>query len=207
MKRLSLILLLATLMISAYAQQVTLSISNPSDYQRQEVVETDLNAVYNLLGMTIDEPFIIKNGFGQEQTYQKTYDGKLLMYIAIQPHSKATFTITKGQPSPSKSFVFGKIYPERADDLTWENDRGYGLDCYAAGQSLGCGAPALLKDEQLLFPYCWQKCYILDNGPLRFTAELTYGTNSDGITEHRIVTTCFMPTLQRIRMCTSLRFT
>ena len=225
MKRLSLILLLATLMISAYAQQVTLSVSNPCDYQRQEVVETDLNAVYNLLGMTIDEPFIIKNGFGQEQTYQKTYDGKLLMYIAIQPHSKATFTITKGQPSPSKSFVFGKIYPERADDLTWENDRGiyrmygpalqrsgekafgtdiwvkntpelvvedryrqhmwgvakrdslnrigknqeandiymatsfhhdhgYGLDCYAVGQSLGCGAPALLKDEQLLFPYC-----------------------------------------------------
>lgn len=258
MKRLSLILLLATLMISAYAQQVTLSISNPSDYQRQEVVETDLNAVYDRLGITINEPFIIKNGFGQEQTYQKTYDGKLLMYIAIQPHSKATFTITKGQPSPFKSFVFGKIYLERADDLTWENDRGiyrmygpalqrsgekafgtdiwvkntpelvveeryrqhmwgvakrdslnrigknqeandiymatsfhhdhgYGLDCYAVGQSLGCGAPALLKDEQLLFPYCWQKCYILDNGPLRFTAELTYGTNSDGITEHRIV--------------------
>ena len=85
MKRLSLILLLATLMICAYAQQVTLSVSNPCDYQRQEVVETDLNAVYDRLGITINEPFIIKNGFGQEQTYQKTYDGKLLMYTTRPP--------------------------------------------------------------------------------------------------------------------------
>lgn len=258
MKKLSIILLLATLMIRANAQQVMLTVSNPSDHQRQEVVETDLNTVYSLMGITSDEPLIIKNGFGQEQPYQKSYNGKLLMYVSVQPHSQATFILAKGQPSAFKSFVFGKVYPERVDDLTWENDRsiyriygpalqrtgeksfgtdvwtkstselvvedrykmhmwgvgqrdslkragkpqeaneiyvatsfhhdhGTGLDVYSVGPSLGCGAPALMNNGELVFPYCYQDYKILDNGPLRFTVELTYHPNSDGITEHRLI--------------------
>ena len=30
----------------------------------------------------------------------------------------------------------------------------------------------------------WRIC---DNGPLRFTVELTYAPNADGVTEHRII--------------------
>jgi hypothetical protein len=44
-----------------------------------------------------------------------------------------------------------------------------------------------MKGGQLVFPYCFQDCRILDNGPLRFTAELTYGTTDEGTTEHRRV--------------------
>lgn len=250
------------LLLSAFstvgAEDVILTISNEGDSQRQEVVEADLQAVYNHLNVAASEPFVIKNTFGQEVSYQKTHDGKLLLYVAVQPHSSAVYTLTNGNPSPMKSYVMGKMYPERADDITWENDRGIyrvygpalqrsgersfgtdvwvkntpelvvearyrdhlwgvgqrdslkrigkqqeaneiymatsfhhdhgeGLDCYAVGASLGCGAPALMKDGQLLFPYCYKDYRILDNGPLRFTVELIYNTTEDGITEHRLV--------------------
>ena len=83
------IVLLGALTKGVSAQQTTLTVTNPSDYQRQEVVEADLQTVSNRLGLTSGETFVIKNGFGQEQAYQLSYDGKLLMYVSVQPHSKA----------------------------------------------------------------------------------------------------------------------
>ena len=240
------------------AQEVRLTVSNADESQRQEVVEADLQTICQRLDITPEDPLVVRNAFGQELTYQKSYDGHLLLYVALQPHGSAVFTITKGEPSPFKSYVQGKVYPERVDDLAWENDRGIyrvygpalqrtgersfgtdvwvkntpervlderyrihlkgvgqrdslkragfpkegeavylatsfhydhgqGLDCYGVGASLGCGAPALLRDGQLVYPYCYKDYRILDNGPLRFTVELTYNTTTDGITEHRII--------------------
>ena len=251
-------LLLLSTLVAVKAQEVTLTVSNEGDTQRQEVVEADLQTVAGHLNITADAPFVVKNAFGQEVIYQKTHDGKLLLYVAVQPHGSAVYTITKGNPLPMKSYAQGKMYPERADDITWENDRGIyriygpalqrsgersfgtdvwvkntpelvvdarysnhlwgvglrdslkrigqskeaneiymatsfhhdhgeGLDCYGVGASLGCGAPALMKDGKLLFPYCYKDYFILDNGPLRFTVELTYNTTDDGITEHRLI--------------------
>ncbi len=254
----SMVLMLCVLGVQAAVTGVYFLVSNPSNNQRKEVVEADIETIHQRLGIGSDEPFMVKNAFGQEMTYQKTYDGKLLLDVSVQPHSQATFTITKGEPSAFKSYVKGKVYPERADDITWENDRGiyrvygpalqrsgersfgidvwvkntselvvedrykdhmwgvgqrdslkragrpeeankiyvatsfhhdhgYGLDCYGVGPSLGCGAPALMKNGQLVFPWCYKTYKILDNGPLRFTIELTYNTSQDGITEHRII--------------------
>lgn len=259
MKRLLLALLTATLFSSANAQQATLTVTNPGDQQRLEVVEADLQAINKRLGTTGDEPLIVKNALGQQQDYQKSYDGKLLMYVSVQPHCTAEFTITQGEPSGFKYYVFGKLYPERADDITWENDlgiyrvygpalqrsgeqsfgtdvwvkntpdlvveerykmhlwgvgqrdslkragkskesdeiylatsfhynHGFGMDVYSVGPSLGCGAPALMKHGELVYPYCFKDYKILDNGPLRFNVELTYHPNSDGVTEHRLIT-------------------
>lgn len=258
MKNVFLALFLAALTTNVHSQQAVLSVTNPTNRQRQEVVEADLQAVCSQLGISANEPFVVKNGFGQEQAYQKSYDKKLLIYVSVQPNSKAEFTITKGKPSIYKSFVFGKVYPERVDDLAWENDRaayrvygpalqrtgeksfgtdvwtkstselvvdqryklhmwgvaqrdslrkagkskeandiyvatsfhhdhGDGLDVYSVGPSLGCGAPALMKNGELVFPYCYKDYKILDKGPLRFTVELTYHPNGDGITEHRLI--------------------
>jgi hypothetical protein len=81
--------------------------------------------------------------------------------------------------------------PKEANDIylatSFHYDHGEGLDVYSVGPSLGCGAPALMKDGELVFPYCFKDYKILDNGPLRFTVELTYHPNSDGVTEHRLV--------------------
>ena len=246
------------LLLTLLCATISLIVRNTGDTQRQEVAEADLQAVCQQLGVDTEASLVVKNAFGQEVTYQKTYDGKLLLYVAVQPENEAVFTITTGDPLPMKSLVFGKIYPERADDITWENDlgiyrvygpalqrsgersfgtdvwvkntpelvveqryrmhmwgvaqrdslkridkpaeaneiyvatsfhhdHGQGLDCYGVGASLGCGAPALMKDGGLLFPYCYKTHRILDNGPLRFTVELTYNTTDDGVTEHRLI--------------------
>lgn len=240
------------------SEQVTLIIQNESDRQRQEVAEVDWQEVCQQLGIGTEESLVIENGAGQEVAYQKTYDGKLLIYVSVHPHGKATFSVSKGKPAVPKVYVGGKVYPLRKDDLAWENDRcayriygpalqktgersfgtdvwvkntpelvveerykkdhegnvmedslrkagqkvaledinrntsfhldhGNGMDAYAVGPSLGCGAPALMTDGQLMFPYCYKTCQIHDNGPLRFTAELTYNPTADGITEHRLI--------------------
>ena len=246
-------------LLHSMGQTITVKVSNPGALQRQELVELSYQYVCQKLHVNTGTSLVVYNAFGQEQVSQITYDGLLLLDVAVQPHSTASFTIKEGSPSPYRQYVKGKVYPERADDLTWENDRGiyrmygpalqrsgekafgtdvwvkntpelvvedrylqhmwgvrqrdslnrigqkkeandiylatsfhhdhgYGLDCYAVGSTLGCGAPALVKNGQLVFPYCWQMCTIHDNGPLRFTAELTYGQTADGITEHRLVT-------------------
>ena len=246
------------ILLSLLCATISLIVKNTGDTQRQEVAEADLQTVCQQLGASADDPLIVRNAFGQEMTYQKTYDGKLLLYVAVQPGSEAVFTIERGEPSPFKQYVKGKMFPERADDITWENDlgiyrvygpalqrsgersfgtdvwvkntpelvveqryqmhmwgvgqrdslkrigqpeeankiyvatsfhhdHGQGLDCYGVGASLGCGAPALMKDGALLFPYCYKTYKILNNGPLRFTVELTYNTTADGITEHRLI--------------------
>lgn len=73
---------------------------------------------------------------------------------------------------------------------TYHFDHGYGLDCYKVGPSLGCGAPALMDGDKIVFPYSYVNYEILDNGPLRFTVALTYETkefHGDRVTEHRLL--------------------
>ena len=240
------------------AGKISLTFNNPSNLQRQEVVETSLQEICQQLNISPDEPLVIENAIGQEVGYQKTYDGKLLLYVSLHPNGKAVYTISKGKPAKTKTYVTGKMYTLRKDDIAWENDRGAyrvygpalqktgersfgtdvwvknnpelvvdyrylldregniiedslrkagqkvaldkinlrtsfhldhgdGMDGYGVGPSLGCGAPALIVDGKLIYPYCYNTYKIHDNGPLRFTVELTYAPNADGITEHRII--------------------
>ena len=248
--------------LKSFAQEVTITVTNDEKCQRQEVVEVDADAVFQKLGLAKDGKFIVKNALGQEVGYQLTYDGKLLIDASVRPCGSAVFTVKPGIPQPMKVFVTGKQYPERVDDIAWENDRtayrvygpalqrsgerafgvdvwlkntpdlevskryatelgnhsqiealkaagktdeafqveiattyhfdhGYGLDCYKVGPSLGCGAPALMDGKELILPYCYASYKILDNGPLRFTVELTYNPTEikgdKNVVEHRII--------------------
>lgn len=248
--------------LKSFAQEVTITVTNDEKCQRQEVVEVNADAVFQKLGLAKDGKFIVKNALGQEVGYQLTYDGKLLIDASVRPCGSAVFTVKPGIPQPMKVFVTGKQYPERVDDIAWENDRtayrvygpalqrsgerafgvdvwlkntpdlevskryatelgnhsqiealkaagktdeafqveiattyhfdhGYGLDCYKVGPSLGCGAPALMDGKELILPYCYASYKILDNGPLRFTVELTYNPTEikgdKNVVEHRII--------------------
>ena len=70
-------------------------------------------------------------------------------------------------------------------------DHGNGLDPYRVGATLGLGAPSLMVGKNLVLPYCYKNYKILDNGPLRFTVELTYNPSTVGdmknVVEHRII--------------------
>lgn len=84
---------------------------------------------------------------------------------------------------------------QRGDSLyrlnSYHHDHGRGSDLYQVGPTLGCGTPALMVDDELLYPYCFQNYRMLDMGPLRMSVQLDYGTtvvSGDSVTEHRIVT-------------------
>ena len=226
---------------AADAAPVTVTVGNPSGMQRQDVVELDAASVFQRLGISGGRQFVVKNALGFEVPYQLTYDGKLLIEACVAPKGQATYTITKGEPSVFVNTCYGRMYPERVDDIAWENDRGayrcygpalqrsgedafgndvwvkntpdlvvesryhnelvnklsyhvdrgYGLDCYKVGPTLGCGTPALIQGDNLVFPYCWKEYELLDNGPLRFTVRLKYNPskygNDDNVVENRIL--------------------
>lgn len=262
MKHFTMALMLALGALHLQAAEVTVTVTNNERTQRQELAEVKAADVYQRLGIGYGQPIVVKNGLGQQVAYQLTYDGMILIDAAVRPCGDAVFTIQSGQPEAFKTFVTGRQYPERVDDIAWENDRtayrlygpalqrsgerafgidvwlkntpdleveqrykveldnhakiqqlikegkkdearqveiattyhfdhGYGLDCYKVGPSLGCGAPALMQDGKLVLPYCYKDYKILDNGPLRFTVELTYNPVALGkdqaVVEHRIL--------------------
>ncbi len=257
---LSLILMLP--MTSWAGKTVTITVTNDENEQRQELVEIDLKTIVDKLTLGEDDAFVVRNAFGQQVDYQVTYDGKLLIDVSVRPCGKAQFTVSKGVPEPMKTWVKGKMYPTRKDDIAWENDRGAyrvygpalqrtgeksfgtdvwtkntpeivvedrytadydgnilkniyhkkgqgdkwrdedlhtsfhldhgnGLDCYSVGSTLGCGTPALMDGNTLIYPYCYKEYEILDNGPLRFTVALTYHPakvkKDENVVEHRIM--------------------
>lgn len=252
--------LLTALPSCVSAAEVTIVVHNDDAFQRQELVEISVDSVRRELRLRADEPFVVRNRAGQQVAYQVTYDGKLLIDAAVKPCGRTSFTIAPGRPEVFRSWVEGKKYPLRKDDIGWENDRGAyrvygpalqqtgeksygidvwtknskeldmsnryytdyegnvtgwanarngkkdreidlhtsfhldhgnGLDCYAVGPTLGCGAPALMVDGQLVMPYCYKSYKILDNGPLRFTVELVYNParirQDENVVEHRLI--------------------
>ena len=73
---------------------------------------------------------------------------------------------------------------------TYHRDHGTGLDCYKVGPSLGCGTPAVLLGDSLVLPWCFERYEVKENGPLRFTVELTYPAKRIGketLREHRLI--------------------
>ncbi len=110
--------------LTATAKTVTLTVSNPSPTFRQEVVAVDAKEVFQLLGISGGRQLRVVNALGQEVAYQLTYDGQLLVDAAVRPSATASFTIERGTPRPVVNTVYGRMYPERVDDIAWENDRG-----------------------------------------------------------------------------------
>ena len=109
--------------VSAIADNVTITVTNADGVQRQELAEVPVSDVYAKLGIAKGEPFIVKNALGQQVAYQVTYDGKLLIDASVRPGGTADFTVAPGTPKPMKTVVCGRQYPERVDDIAWENDR------------------------------------------------------------------------------------
>lgn len=110
----------------SYAQQATVVFNNPTDAQRQELVEVNISDVKaKLAGIAPKkgEAYIVKNKRGQQIGSQITHDGKLLIDASIRPHGSATYYISIGKPYPQKVWTTGALYKMRKDDIAWENDR------------------------------------------------------------------------------------
>ncbi len=231
-------------------------ITNPTADNRNDVVELDAEKVFGELGIGGGRQIVVLDGDGVEVPYQLTHDGKLLVQVFVRPQTSSEFTIKYGQPKDYRLDANGRLYPNREDDLGFENDknawrlygpkmhnkgvngfdsftknvtypildqlyhneltsygineqlkkagrggewaqlhrnkftyhrnRGQGMDAYSVGETLGAGAPALIKDGALVLPDVYEEAPILDNGPLRFTVkEIMY--EQDGVRETRTI--------------------
>lgn len=210
-----------------------IKVSNNSDNDRNEIVEVP--------GVWIAD-FVLADDAGNEIPYQVTHDGKLIFTAAIPGNTAKNYSLSPGTPKEAETVCYGRVFPERKDDMAWENDRGAyraygpalqaskekaygydiwtksvpypvlekrfyddrinrisfhvdhgeGMDVYGVGPTLGGGTSAiLLPGDSIVYPWCWEKAEILDNGPLRFTARLTYPECMIGdrrVRETRVIT-------------------
>ena len=215
------------------SKDIVFTVSNPSDMARNEMVE---------IAEAPATPFLLMDARGHEVPYQITHDGKIIFRVSIPAKAGIDYKLVPGTPMPVDTICYGRIFPERKDDLAWENDRGAfraygpalqqsgekaygydvwtksvtglvvegrfyddrvkrisfhidhgkGMDVYAVGPTLGGGTSALmLPGDSIVMPYCWAEARVLDNGPLRFTAELTYNPvriGGNDVIEHRLIT-------------------
>ena len=117
------IIALCLLATSAGAQNVKIIVNNDEKVQRQEVVEVCAKQLYQKMGISYGSPVIVKNALGQQVGYQLTHDSLLLVDASVRPCGTAEFSVEKGTPRQPKIYVYGRQYPERVDDIAWENDR------------------------------------------------------------------------------------
>lgn len=103
--------------------QVKIIVNNDEKVQRQEVVGVCAKDLYGKMGIAYGSPVIVRNALGQQVDYQLTHDSLLLVDASVRPCGKAEFAVEQGTPRQPKVYVYGRQYPERVDDIAWENDR------------------------------------------------------------------------------------
>lgn len=133
-------------MACACAQNHEIKITNDSDLDRTaEIVEVDSALI---AGLGYNNGFRILDANGEEIPYQFTYDGKVIFPVTVAANSTAGYKIVAGEPAQVDSLVYGRIVPERKDDMAWENDK-------SAYRAYG---PALQESGERAFGYdIWTK--------------------------------------------------
>lgn len=119
--------------------QVTVSNSLPTP-REGELVEVSMSEVSERLGLNDTTQFIVLDEKGEQVPYQLTYDGKLIFPTKVAANGSVTYTIQTGTPQEGlfEMAAYGRKYPERVDDVAWENDltayRTYGPALQASGE-------------------------------------------------------------------------
>ena len=121
------------------SRTVTVTVTNPLAMERSnEMVEVSMETVTDRLGLADTAQIVVLNADGQQVPYQITYDGKAIFPAAIAAGGTATYTIQTGTPEAFDVKACGRCYPERMDDMAWENDlvafRAYGPALQAKGE-------------------------------------------------------------------------
>ncbi len=109
--------------IDTKTASMPLTVTNPTSLSRHDVVELDADKVFQRLGIAGGRRIVVRDGDGVEVPYQLTSDGKLLLQVFVRPNATSTFTISCGQPKDYRLDANGRLYPNREDDLAFENDR------------------------------------------------------------------------------------
>lgn len=248
------------------SKTVTVTVTNPLAIERSaEIIEVSMADISTLLNLADTAQIVIFDAEGQEVPYQITYDESIIFPATVAANAVATYTIQAGTPKNIEVKACGRQYPERLDDVAWENDlvayraygpamqargergfgydlftkynttepvlesfyakeldkearariaelketdpaaaaelgrsisyhndHGFGMDCYAVGPTLGAGVSALMVNDTIIYPWCYKTQEVLDNGPLRFTVKLEFNPLSvkgdSSVVETRLIT-------------------
>ena len=106
-------------------QSMTVTVTNPLALERTgEMVEVPMSDVTAKLQLADTAQIVVLGEDGQQVPYQVTYDEKVVFPATVKANGTATYTIQSGTPDPYNVIACGRYYPERLDDVAWENDRG-----------------------------------------------------------------------------------
>lgn len=131
------------------SKTIKVKVKNPISLDRaNEMVEISAQEVSTKLQLSPSGQFVVYNSKGEEVPYQITSNDKVIFPAEVAAGEEAIYTLKTGTPTPVGVIACGRQYPERVDDLAWENDlvafRAYG--------------PALQKTGERAFGYdVWTK--------------------------------------------------
>lgn len=121
------------------SKMVTVTVANPTALERNaEMVEVSMSDVTGKLQLADTAQIVVLDADGQHVPYQITFDEKVIFPATVKANGTALYTIKAGTPAAFDVKACGKHYPERADDVAWENDlvafRAYGPALQATGE-------------------------------------------------------------------------
>lgn len=126
--------------------QVKVTVKNATVLNRAgEMVELSTAKLTQKLGTG---SYVVTDADGREIPSQVTYDGKLIFQAGVGGKGTSIYYVKLGTPAQYESKVFGRQFPERVDDIAWENDR----------VAFRCYGPALQRSGEKAFGYdIWNK--------------------------------------------------
>lgn len=145
--RIKIFLFLTALSFLSYGSVFYINVKNTTPYERKgEIIEIS----DSLLVDNLHEGFrTVYDAKGNKIEHQILSDGTLLLPVTIKPYKSESYVlISCDENITSDTVCYGRIFPERLDDLAWENDK-------AAYRAYG---PALQKTGEKAFGYdIWTK--------------------------------------------------
>ncbi len=120
-------------------KSVKITVDNPLSLDRSnEIVEVSMNDVAERLQLPATQEVVVLNANGEQIPYQITSDEKLIFPVSVAAGASAVYTVKSGTPETFPVLAVGRHYPERVDDIAWENDltayRTYGPALQATGE-------------------------------------------------------------------------
>jgi len=112
------------------------SVSNPSAFDRADEIVSLSTAAFASTQANTD--WEVRDSAGQILPSQKTFDGQLIFPVTVSAGQTLRYTLRPFAATSFDTIVRGRQYPERLDDIAWENDRiafrTYGPALQASGE-------------------------------------------------------------------------
>lgn len=121
--------------VMSCGRKTEITVTNQLPFAREgEIAEIDVKQISD----RFPDGFVIKDSAENEVPYQITYDGKLIFPIDISAEGSIKLFVENGKPMHYRPKVFGRVFPEHKDNMSWENEKAayvaYGPALQKAGE-------------------------------------------------------------------------